>query len=122
MGRANIHRRRVDLPPSEAQQAVVWSQGASPDRDFRQERRASQGRGEAASGAARAIGAVSRGEGRSGRRSDGARTSGTGMVAGPAETRGSDLCAGMAAFRPVARRGRTSDASAGRHHARGHCR
>ena len=61
LGRANIHRRRVDVPAEEAQRAVVWNPGAAPDREFREARRSVAGR---ASGPGDAAGAVSRGEGR----------------------------------------------------------
>jgi hypothetical protein len=44
MGRADIHRRRVEVPVDEAQHAVVWSPDASPDREFRKTRGGS-GRG-----------------------------------------------------------------------------
>ncbi len=71
MGRASIHRRRLDLPAGEAQRAVLWNPGASPDRNLRETRPSSSGRGERAPGAAQAIGALSRAEGRSGRGSDG---------------------------------------------------
>jgi hypothetical protein len=72
MARANIHRRLVDVPAEEAQRAVVWNPGAAPDRDFRETRGAASGRGDSASAVTEAAGAISRGEGRSGGRSDGA--------------------------------------------------
>lgn len=45
LGRASIQRRRVDVPMEEAQRAVVWNPGAAPDREFREVRRGSEGRG-----------------------------------------------------------------------------
>ncbi len=46
MGRADIHRRRVEVPLEEARHAVVWSPDASPDREFRQTRGGSGRRGD----------------------------------------------------------------------------
>ncbi len=65
MGRASAHRRRVDVPADEAANALVWNPGASPDREFREVRGGSQGRGRAP-GPAESTGAVGRGEGRAG--------------------------------------------------------
>ncbi|MBK5254904.1 MAG: FecR domain-containing protein [Vicinamibacteria bacterium] len=70
MGRANIQRRRVDLPADEAQRAVAWNPGAAPDRDFRQGRRSPASPAQRTSATAEAIGVARRGEGRSGRDSD----------------------------------------------------
>ena len=72
LGRANIHRRRVDVPVEDAQRAVVWSPGTAPDREFKQARRGPEGRAGRASGVAE-TGAVPRGEGRSGNGDGGAR-------------------------------------------------
>ena len=72
LGRANIHRRRVDVPADEAQRAVVWNSGVAPDREFRETRRASEGPAGQGSGLFEAASAVRRGEGRSGGGSDGA--------------------------------------------------
>jgi hypothetical protein len=71
MGRANVHRRRVDVPVDEAQRAAVWNPGVTPDRNFRETRRAGEGRGGSrAEGVVEAAGAVARGSDRSGRGSD----------------------------------------------------
>ena len=43
MGRASIQRRRVELPADEVQRAVVWNQGTSPNREFRESRRETDG-------------------------------------------------------------------------------
>lgn len=67
MGRASIHKRRVSLPAEEAERAVAWNPGVAPDRNFRETRSGSGGRGGLAAGVAEAAGAVSRGDGRSGR-------------------------------------------------------
>lgn len=67
MGRASIHKRRVSLPAEEAERAVAWNPGVAPDRNFRETRRGSGGRSGVAAGVAEAAGAVSRGDGRSGR-------------------------------------------------------
>ena len=40
LGRAGVHKRRIDLPAEEAQHAVVWNPGSEPDRAFRETRRA----------------------------------------------------------------------------------
>ncbi len=63
LGRASIQRRRVDVPVEEAQRAVLWNPGVSPDREFREVRRGFESRGARGSGAGEASGAVSRGEG-----------------------------------------------------------
>jgi hypothetical protein len=63
LGRADLHRRLVDVPAEEAQRAVVWSPNTAPDRDFRETRRGTEGR--AGSGLAGGGGAVARGEGAS---------------------------------------------------------
>ncbi|MBX7186383.1 MAG: hypothetical protein K1Y01_14690, partial [Vicinamibacteria bacterium] len=60
LGRASIHRRRVDVPVEEARRAVIWNPEVTPDREFREARRGSATR---TSGAGEATGAVSRGEG-----------------------------------------------------------
>ncbi len=72
MGRANAHRRRVELPAEEAARSVVWNPGASPDREFREARRGSEGRGRGP-GPAEATGAVSRDESRAAGWDTGAR-------------------------------------------------
>ncbi len=48
MGRASIHRRRVDVPVEEAARAVIWNAGSSPDREFREARRGRDGGGRSA--------------------------------------------------------------------------
>lgn len=50
MGRANVHRRRVDVPAEEAQRAVVWSPGTTPNREFREARIAVERQGGGRSG------------------------------------------------------------------------
>jgi hypothetical protein len=75
MGRASVHRNRVEMPESEAQRAVVWNQGTAPDRQFRETRSGADRRsGREGQGFGDAVGAVSRGQDRSGGgRDDGAR-------------------------------------------------
>ena len=63
LGRASIHRRRVDVPVEEAQRAVLWNPGVAPDREFRAVRRGLESRGASVPGAGEAGGAVSRGDG-----------------------------------------------------------
>lgn len=43
MGRGNVNRRRVEVPGDEAARAVVWNAGSTPDRDFRESKRAGDG-------------------------------------------------------------------------------
>lgn len=62
LGRAGATRRRIDVPVEEAQRAVVWNPGVTPDREFREVRRGFESRG---ARGAEAGGAVSRGDGRS---------------------------------------------------------
>lgn len=64
LGRADLHRRRVDVPVEEAQRAVAWNPGAAPDREFREARRGSEGRVGGASALGEAAGAFARGESR----------------------------------------------------------
>lgn len=67
MGRASIHRRRVDLPAEEAERAIAWKPDAAPDRNFGEGRRGSGSRGAGlAAGVTEAVGAVSRGRGEGG--------------------------------------------------------
>lgn len=71
MGRAHVQRRRVEIPVEEAQQAAVWNQGVTPDRNFRETRRSGEGRGaHRADGVVETLGAVTRGGDRESRGSD----------------------------------------------------
>ena len=68
IGRANSHRRRVNVPAEDVARAGIWNQGSAPDREFREARRGretAQGeRGRNGSGLGEAVGVVTRGEGR----------------------------------------------------------
>ena len=71
LGRASIQRRRVEVPVEEAQRAVLWNPGVSPDREFREVRRGFESGGARGLGPGEASGAVSRSE-------DGSRAGGSG--------------------------------------------
>ena len=64
LGRASMTRRRVDVPVEEAQRAIVWNPGVTPDREFREVRRGFESRGARGTAAGEPGGAVNRGDGR----------------------------------------------------------